>query len=418
MDATWLREDILVLDGALSNEELSQLASMADSAIFGEQELGRVIGGHRARSRAVCESGEVAVLLWEHLALHVKPLTKWFDGRPGAPNVNPPLTSWTPSGCNQRTRFYRYSLGANFSEHEDEPWKPHPYERSFLTVLVYLPTGELCVGGETVVDGIVVQALPNRIAVFPHGLLHEGRPVEKGEKLVLRNDVLAMALPHNQNLKAWVDAGYDADEVAAFAIASGTRPVEVMKFMKLEMGISLGEGKLIVDRQLPHATQKANARLRAIADFTLTTLTNSTEEEIDQIEADTSVSLKIGALVDAGRHEDIERIRNRFETERGSFPQLTHEEARQLLEHDLASHDYQTELEIRDAGTYDFGWTFHWNSADYLRTGEIGAALVGHGSVIVDRHLSGLWHTGSAYSEETCVENYRATGNPMKAPGE
>ena len=418
MDATWLREDLLVLDGALSDRELEHLANLADSADFDEQELGRIIGVHRPRERSVFESGEVAALLWKRLAAHVTPLSKWFDGRPGAPNVDPPLTSWTPSGCNQRTRFYRYSLGANFSEHEDEPWKPHPYERSFLTVLVYLPTSEVCVGGETVVDGIAVQALPNRIAVFPHGLLHEGRPVEKGEKLVLRNDVLAMALPRNQNLKAWVDAGYDADEIAAFAIASGLRPVEIMKFMKLEMGISLGEGKSIVDRQLPQETQKANARLRAIADFALTTLIGLTEEEIDQIEADTSVSLKIGALVDAGRHEDIERIRNRFDIERGSFPQLTQDEARQLLEDDLARYDYETELAVRDAGSYDFGWTFHWNSAEYLRTGEIGTALVGQGPVIVDRHFSVVWHTGSAYSEETCVKNYRATGNPMKARAE
>ncbi len=82
-------------------------------------------------------------------------------------------------------------MGGSFSSHEDEPWAPDESRRSLLTVLVYLPTEEACIGGETVIDGEVVPVEPGRIVVFDHGLLHEGKPVERGRKLVLRNDVVA-----------------------------------------------------------------------------------------------------------------------------------------------------------------------------------------------------------------------------------
>lgn len=59
-----------------------------------------------------------------------------------------------------------------------------------LTLLLYLPAGG-CEGGETVIDGETVAVVEGRIVVFDHGLLHEGKPVERGQKLVLRNDIVA-----------------------------------------------------------------------------------------------------------------------------------------------------------------------------------------------------------------------------------
>lgn len=191
MMATWLRSDILVLDDSFSQDELQLLTSLAQSAVYEEQELGRGVSPYRARERAVLESDAIGDVLWRHLAPHVNPLPKWFEDRPGAPRVDPPIDRWVAASCNPRSRFYRYGLGGDFSEHEDEPWKPNPQRRSFLTVLVYLPTDAECVGGETRIEGHMVHAVPGRIVAFPHDLRHEGRPVEKGSKLVLRNDVVA-----------------------------------------------------------------------------------------------------------------------------------------------------------------------------------------------------------------------------------
>jgi len=58
-----------------------------------------------------------------------------------------------------------------------------------LTLLLYLPVGG-CEGGETVIDGETVAVVDGRIVLFEHGLRHEGKPVERGQKLVLRNDVV------------------------------------------------------------------------------------------------------------------------------------------------------------------------------------------------------------------------------------
>lgn len=80
-------------------------------------------------------------------------------------------------------------MGASFSEHEDEPWWPDARTRSFLSVVVYLPSGG-CEGGETVVNGEVIPALSGRVLVFDHGLSHEGRPVERGVKIVARTDIV------------------------------------------------------------------------------------------------------------------------------------------------------------------------------------------------------------------------------------
>ena len=120
------------------------------------------------------------------------PLGTWF--RKGhAPRVDPPIDGWTLDRCNDRIRYYRYGLGDRFAPHFDETFRPRHGERTFLTVLVYLPTDEPCVGGETVIEGAVVHAVPGRLVVFDHRLIHEGRPIERGQKMVLRTDVIASA---------------------------------------------------------------------------------------------------------------------------------------------------------------------------------------------------------------------------------
>jgi len=181
------RHDILVLDGALSPETLDDLAGLARTASFESQDLNR--GAFTARQRAVVESLQIAELLWTAVSPYLGRPAEWFGG-PGAPRLDPPIDEWSFLECNPRSRFYSYSMGGTFSEHEDEPWRPDASRRSLLTLLAYLPT-DRCVGGETVIDGETVAVEPGRIVLFDHGLLHEGKPVERGMKLVLRNDVVA-----------------------------------------------------------------------------------------------------------------------------------------------------------------------------------------------------------------------------------
>ena len=125
------RHDLLVADGLLSPELTDSIAEAASGAMFEEQHLGSRL--YRHRERAVVEDPSIAAGLW-------------------TPDAN---------------------------------------TRSVLTVLVYLPSSE-CVGGETRLDpDQLIEPMAWRIAVFDHAVLHEGSPVERGQKQVLRNDVIA-----------------------------------------------------------------------------------------------------------------------------------------------------------------------------------------------------------------------------------
>lgn len=178
---------VLVLDDALLPDQLGQLVATAEAATFEAQALGPQ--GIRSRERSVVTDVTVSEMLWSVIRQHLPTPGDWYS-EGVAPSLDPPVASWKFTGCNPRSRFYRYRPGASFSPHVDEPWRPGPAERSLLTLLLYLPAGG-CEGGETVVDGKVVQAVDGRIVLFDHGVPHEGRPVERGTKLVLRSDVMA-----------------------------------------------------------------------------------------------------------------------------------------------------------------------------------------------------------------------------------
>ena len=185
------RADVMVIDEAFSVEDRRHILAGSHTATFEEQHLGPRVS-QRARQRAVLDDPSIGELLWKNLTEPVGAISGWFPDAPRT--IDPSIDQWHAIGCNPRTRFYRYGIGGDFSPHYDEAWKPAPFTRSMLTVLVYLPT-DGCVGGETVVDGEVIQVADWRVAIFDHRLQHEGKPVEAGQKLVLRNDVIASADP-------------------------------------------------------------------------------------------------------------------------------------------------------------------------------------------------------------------------------
>jgi hypothetical protein len=185
------RPGVVVVDSLFTPPELEDIAEEMSALSFDAQDLGRGVIGRR--ERAATESPDLAGLIWDRLAPVLPPVRAFFSGGPGTPVLDPPLNRWEAVGCNAMLRVYRYGLGASFSEHEDEPWRPDERHRTMLTVLIYLPCGG-CEGGETVIDGHVVPVVDGRTVVFDHGLLHEGRPVERGNKVTLRSDVIARAV--------------------------------------------------------------------------------------------------------------------------------------------------------------------------------------------------------------------------------
>jgi len=182
---------VMVIDALLTDEDQSNLVAVLEGAELSAQELGRS-SRSRTRRRGDGRSPKVPQLLWARLEPILPPPTEWFppDRRP---RLEPDIAHWRWSGCNVFTRFYDYGLADEFRPHFDESWRAAPDRRSLLTVLVYLPTGERCEGGETVVEGHAIAPHPGRVAVFDHRLIHAGQPVLAGRKLVLRNDVIASA---------------------------------------------------------------------------------------------------------------------------------------------------------------------------------------------------------------------------------
>lgn len=163
--------------------ELSETAGFAPAPIEGAQDLARGfrVSDGRDNARAAFEDEALAERIWTRVAEQTRALAEAHA--PGAEAL----------GLNERLRFYRYDEGQSFPPHTDG-YYVRPGARSFLTLLVYLNDGyeggETCfaAGGGEAEQVLVPKA--GAALVFPHGRWHEGRPVRRGRKYVLRTDVM------------------------------------------------------------------------------------------------------------------------------------------------------------------------------------------------------------------------------------
>ncbi len=89
---------------------------------------------------------------------------------------------------NERFRFYRYSSQQYFKWHMDGSFRRDHSERSKLSAIFYL--NDNFDGGETDFAGFQVMPEKGMVLIFPHELMHQGAPVVKGCKYVLRTDVM------------------------------------------------------------------------------------------------------------------------------------------------------------------------------------------------------------------------------------
>lgn len=56
----------------------------------------------------------------------------------------------------------------------------------------------------------------------------------------------------------------------------------------------------------------------------------------------------------------------------------------------------------------DFGWVFFYQLREYLQSGNLSHALAGNAPIIVDRQTGQISVTGTAYSIEYYIEEYKA----------
>lgn len=99
---------------------------------------------------------------------------------------------WRSVGLNERFRFYRYDPGQRFAPHTDGYFRRDNGEQSQFTFLVYLNDG--FDGGATAFHesraSLPVTPERGKALVFYHKQFHEGMPVLRGRKYVLRTDVM------------------------------------------------------------------------------------------------------------------------------------------------------------------------------------------------------------------------------------
>jgi predicted 2-oxoglutarate/Fe(II)-dependent dioxygenase YbiX len=127
----------------------------------------------RNNTRVMQDDTESAEWLWERIARHV------------APTLGP----WRAAGLNERLRYYRYEPGQYFKWHGDGAFIRSERVRSLFTVMVYL--NDDFEGGSTDFwDGLSITPERGMALIFEHSLIHQGAPVVRGRKYVLRSDVM------------------------------------------------------------------------------------------------------------------------------------------------------------------------------------------------------------------------------------
>jgi hypothetical protein len=112
---------------------------------------------------------------------------------------------WRLLELNARFRACRYANGQQFCVHRDGAYVPSDDVRSFLTVQLYLDDDARRVGGRTrfyanAQGGEVLAAITptvGSVIIFDHRVWHDGEPVTRGIKHVLRTDAVYQRVEDN-----------------------------------------------------------------------------------------------------------------------------------------------------------------------------------------------------------------------------
>ncbi|KAI6647682.1 hypothetical protein LOD99_8647 [Oopsacas minuta] len=123
-------------------------------------------------------------LLTRHDVIRIRPIGFGNEG------------TWRPIRLNECIKIMKYTSGGHFTPHFDGPWVPREDESSVYTVLIYLNTNYT--GGETkFIDEKDRKHVYHKVKpcvgmglIFNHDTFHEGTPVLKGVKYLLRTEMM------------------------------------------------------------------------------------------------------------------------------------------------------------------------------------------------------------------------------------
>lgn len=141
----------------------------------------KIVTSVRNNNRVIYKDYELADTLWQKLG-------------PFAPKK---IGCSKAVGLNELFRFYKYQPGQEFKRHRDQSYIRSDGDASYYTFMIYL--NENYEGGETNFGNLAIQPKKGLALVFLHNLEHEGSPVKKGTKYVLRTDIMFRLEEENLN---------------------------------------------------------------------------------------------------------------------------------------------------------------------------------------------------------------------------
>ena len=183
----------LYLHHLLTPAECADFRRLMDSA-ENVTDIGTDEKSYRYCRRAVSRQEEAMATLW----LRVK---RVMEETGIIELVAKEGSDWQATGLNELVRVVSYPAGGKFDPHCDGSYSRGVAERSWWTLNIYLNTVLEEDGGATVFLGgkeeVAVQPEEGGgLLFFQPGLLHEGRPLVKGEKWLLRTDVMFRRLDY------------------------------------------------------------------------------------------------------------------------------------------------------------------------------------------------------------------------------
>ncbi|KAG8790157.1 hypothetical protein FRC12_012630 [Ceratobasidium sp. 428] len=189
-------DQIYIIDNFLSPDECAIFSKFITSLPLVATPPPKKGEATRVNHRISFQSKDFAQVIYDALSPHLPPL----------PCSETSVKNAVPVGCNSNIRLYKYDPGQYFGAHYDESVRDKSTGWwSEWTILVYVTGHEDGVeGGETVfykpipgVKGKTEEIVPpltrGSVLIHRHGracMLHEGRQVDAGTKLVLRSDIM------------------------------------------------------------------------------------------------------------------------------------------------------------------------------------------------------------------------------------
>lgn len=177
MKVTEIQNGVWTIDDFLSTKECKEWIRFSESEGY---ELAKIGSGKRQVVNTAVRNNDRILYDDPDLA------TEYF--RRATPFLVNDLEISEVSGFNERFRFYRYTPGQRFRQHQDGSYIRNVNEWSEFTFLMYL--NDNFTGGATKFLHHEVEPKAGNALLFKHERIHEGCVITAGTKYVLRTDVM------------------------------------------------------------------------------------------------------------------------------------------------------------------------------------------------------------------------------------